>query len=78
MAVKRLYLKDLHRMMDEMSIGLAEKVHLLFMNNYINCSIPDGVICFVERRINIMTMGSWRNVRCGKHITKQSHDPFGA
>ena len=25
-------------MMDRMSIGLAEKVHLLFMNNYINCS----------------------------------------
>lgn len=38
MAVKRIYLKDLHRMMDRMSIGLAEKVHLLFMNNYINYS----------------------------------------
>ena len=38
MAVKRIYLKDLHRMMDGMSIGLAEKVHLLFMNNYISCS----------------------------------------
>jgi hypothetical protein len=38
MAVKRIYLKDLHRMMDGMSIGLAEKVHLLFMKNYINCS----------------------------------------
>ena len=25
-------------MMDGMSIGLAEKVHLLFMNNYINSS----------------------------------------
>lgn len=38
MVVKRVYLKDLHRMMDGMSIGLAEKVHLLFMNNYINYS----------------------------------------
>lgn len=38
MAVKRIYLKDLHRMMDGMSINLAEKVHLLFMNNYINYS----------------------------------------
>lgn len=38
MAVKRIYLKDLHRMMDGMSIELAEKVHLLFMNNYINYS----------------------------------------
>ena len=38
MAVKRVYLKDLHSMMDGMSIGLAEKVHLLFMNNYIICS----------------------------------------
>lgn len=38
MSVKRIYLKDLHRMMDGMSIGLAEKVHLLFMNNYINYS----------------------------------------
>ena len=38
MAVKRIYLKDLHQMMDGMSIWLAEKVHLLFMNNYINSS----------------------------------------
>lgn len=38
MAVKRIYLKDLHRMMDGMSIELAEKGHLLFMNNYINYS----------------------------------------
>ena len=38
MAAKSVYLKDLHRMMDGMSIGLAEKVHLLFMNNYINSS----------------------------------------
>lgn len=38
MAAKRIYLRDLHRMMDRMSIGLAEKVHLLFMNNYINYS----------------------------------------
>lgn len=38
MAVKRIYLKDLHRMMDGMSINLAEKVHLLFLNNYINYS----------------------------------------
>lgn len=30
---ERIYLKNLHRMMDGMSIGLAEKVHLLFMNN---------------------------------------------
>lgn len=38
MAVMRVYLKELHQMMDGMSIGLAEKVHLLFMNNYINYS----------------------------------------
>lgn len=38
MMVKRVYLKDLHRMMNGMSIRLAEKVHLLFMNNYINYS----------------------------------------
>ena len=38
MAVKRVYLKNLHRMMDGMNIGLSEKVHLLFMNNYINYS----------------------------------------
>lgn len=38
MVAKRVYLNDLHRMMDGMSIGQAEKVHLLFMNNYINCS----------------------------------------
>ena len=38
MAVKRVYLKDLHRMMDVMGIELAEKVHLLFMNNFINYS----------------------------------------
>ena len=35
---ERIYLKNLHRMMDGMSIGLAEKVHLLFMSNYINYS----------------------------------------
>ena len=38
MAVKRVYLKDLHRMMDGMNIELAEMVHLLFMNNYIKYS----------------------------------------
>lgn len=38
MVVKRVYLKDLHRMMDGMSIAQAEKVHLLFMNNCINYS----------------------------------------
>ena len=38
MAEKRIYLKDLQLLMDGMSIGLAEKVHLLFMNNYISYS----------------------------------------
>ena len=33
MATKRIYLKNLHRMMDEMGMELAEKVHLLFMAN---------------------------------------------
>lgn len=35
---ERIYLKNLQRMMDGMSIKLAEIVHLLFMNNYINYS----------------------------------------
>ena len=38
MATKRIYLKDLHRMMDGMGMELAEKVHLLFMANYIDYS----------------------------------------
>ena len=38
MATKRVYLKDLHRMMDGMGMELAEKMHLLFMANYIDYS----------------------------------------
>ena len=32
---KRMTLKTIHQMLDEMSVELAEKVHLLFMANYI-------------------------------------------
>ena len=38
LVAKRIYLKDLHRMMDGMGMELAEKVHLLFMANYIDYS----------------------------------------
>ena len=35
---KRITLKTVHDMMDGMSVELAEKVHLLFMVNYIDHS----------------------------------------
>ena len=35
---KRMALKTLHEMLDGMSVELAEKVHLLFMANYIDNS----------------------------------------
>ena len=35
---KRITLKNLHEMLDGMSVELAEKVHLLFMANYIDYS----------------------------------------
>ena len=35
---KRITLKTLHEMLDGMSVELAEKVHLLFMTNYIDYS----------------------------------------
>ena len=35
---KRITLKNLHEMLDGMSVELAEKVHLLFMVNYIDNS----------------------------------------
>ena len=35
---KRMTLKTLHEMLDGMSVELAEKVHLLFMTNYIDYS----------------------------------------
>ena len=35
---KRMTLKTLHEMLDGMSVELAEKVHLLFMANYIDYS----------------------------------------
>lgn len=35
---KRITLKTLHEMLDGMSVELAEKVHLLFMANYIDYS----------------------------------------
>ena len=38
---KRITLKTLHEMLDGMSVELAEKVHLLFMVNYIDCSDYD-------------------------------------
>ena len=38
---KRMTLKTLHEMLDEMSVELAEKVHLLFMANYIDYSDYD-------------------------------------
>ena len=33
---KRITLKTVHQMLDGMSVELAEKVHLLFMANYID------------------------------------------
>ena len=38
---KRITLKTVHEMLDGMSVELAEKVHLLFMANYIDCSDYD-------------------------------------
>ena len=35
---KRITLKTVHQMLDGMSVELAEKVHLLFMANYIDYS----------------------------------------
>ena len=35
---KRMTLKTLHEMLNRMSVELAEKVHLLFMANYIDYS----------------------------------------
>jgi len=35
---KRITLKTIHEMLDGMSVELAEKVHLLFMANYIDYS----------------------------------------
>ena len=43
---KRITLKALHEMLDGMSVELAEKVHLLFMANYIDYS---GSMNFVMR-----------------------------
>ena len=39
---KRITLKTLHEMLDGMSVELVEKVHLLFMANYIDCSDYDS------------------------------------
>ena len=38
---KRMTLKTLHEMLNGMSVELAEKVHLLFMANYIDYSDYD-------------------------------------
>ena len=38
---KRITLKTVHQMLDGMSVELAEKVHLLFMANYIDYSDYD-------------------------------------
>ena len=38
---KRMTLKTVHQMLDGMSVELAEKVHLLFMANYIDYSDYD-------------------------------------
>jgi hypothetical protein len=35
---KRITLKTVHQMLDGMSVELAEKLHLLFMANYIDYS----------------------------------------
>ena len=35
---KRMTLKSVHQMLDGMNVELAEKVHLLFMANYIDYS----------------------------------------
>ena len=38
---KRITLETVHEMLDGMSVELAEKVHLLFMPNYIDYSDYD-------------------------------------
>ena len=38
---KRITLKTVHQMLDGMNVELAEKVHLLFMANYIDYSDYD-------------------------------------
>ena len=38
---KRITLKTVHQMLDGMSVDMAEKVHLLFMANYIDYSDYD-------------------------------------
>ena len=38
---ERMAMKTLHEMLDGMSVELAEKVHLLFMANYIDYSDYD-------------------------------------
>ena len=38
---KRMTLKTIHEMLNGMSVELAEKVHLLFMANYIDYSDYD-------------------------------------
>jgi hypothetical protein len=38
---KRITLKTIHQMLDGMSVELVEKVHLLFMANYIDYSDYD-------------------------------------
>ena len=39
---KRITLRTLHEMLDGMSVELTEKVHLLFMANYIAYSVYEG------------------------------------
>ena len=41
---KRMTLKTVHEMLNGMSVELAEKVHLLFMANYIDYSVTGGQV----------------------------------
>ena len=41
---KRMALKTFHEMLNGISVELAEKVHLLFMANYIDYSMPEGQV----------------------------------
>ena len=58
---KRITLKTIHQMLDGMSVELAEKVHLLFMANYIDYS--DCMISAVNESMwNALWNGVWSHL----------------
>ena len=60
---KRITLKTIHQMLDGMSVELAEKVHLLFMANYIDYSDYDF------RDENQVESYCWMYI-CGRWLTE--------